>query len=136
MAFANRSAFRVKLMAAFAEMRDSGMFARQNWQCCMSCGCAAIPDKYKKGYVFYHGQEATRLAEIERKAAQQRTTTKTEDVGVQLCYGAGADGDEADAVTIGQYIAFVLRKHGLGVDWDGDASKKIWVHDRKSADAE
>src|SRR6478609_414586 len=40
------SNFKTALTAGFQTLRARGYFAEQNWQCCQSCGVAAIPDEY------------------------------------------------------------------------------------------
>lgn len=89
------------LTAAFRELRKLGYFARQNWKCCQSCGCAEVPDDKADAYVFYHRQDTEHMATTGR------------------CYLAwGGDGHK---------IAAVLTKHGLRVDWNGNPNVRIAV---------
>ena len=92
--------FKTSLNAGFAELRERGYFAKQNWQCCQTCGVAAIPDDVTD-YVFYHSQDAERLAE--------------EDI-VNLSWGGN-----------GHEIAKVFRDKGLAVGWDGTDGRRIGV---------
>jgi|SRR6185369_16483288 len=85
---------------AFRALRASGYFARQNWKCCQSCGCAALPEG-TKNYAFYHAQDAERL-------------NKTGEVYLAW------SGD-------GSTIVKALRDAGLRVDHDGDESRRIFV---------
>jgi hypothetical protein len=92
--------FKTSLNAGFAELRKRGYFAKQNWQCCQSCGVHAIPDDVTD-YVFYHEQDKLGMAE--------------ED-SVHLSWGGNA-----------HEIAKVFRGHGLTVDWDGRDIVRIEV---------
>jgi hypothetical protein len=91
-----------KINKAFRALRKAGYVAHQNWQCCQSCGCAALPDGCKK-YVFYHSQDADNL----RKRGS-----------VHLAW----DGD-------GTEIATILQKNGLKVNWNGSRDKRMEIFD-------
>ena len=56
------SDLKAKLTVAFRALRRAGYFARQRWQCCMSCGFAAVPEGKDK-VVFYHAQDSQRMYE-------------------------------------------------------------------------
>jgi hypothetical protein len=92
--------FKTSLNAGFAVLRKRGYFAKQNWYCCQTCGVDAVPDD-EPDYVFYHSQDAERLAERD---------------AVHLSWGG--DGHE---------IAKVFRDNGLAVDWDGTDGRRIHV---------
>ena len=49
------------MAAAFRSLRAAGYFARMDWQCCQSCGWAAVPDGCETA-VFYHRQDAKAFA--------------------------------------------------------------------------
>lgn len=91
-----------KLNAAFRDLRKRGYFARKNWQCCMGCGYAAIPETYTKA-VFYHAQDADILKETG---------------SVSLAW----DGDGAEIVDC-------LERAGLSVLWNGNKERRIKVSD-------
>lgn len=44
----------------FARLRKRGLFAKEDWTCCQSCGLHAADQEAKagQGIVFYHGQDA------------------------------------------------------------------------------
>lgn len=96
-----------KLTVAFRNLRKAGYFARQNFWCCQSCACAAIPTQHEEKYIFYHRQDNDYLKE------------KGE------CYLAwGGDGEE---------IVQILRDAGVYVEWDGNSNTRIlvmgfWAH--------
>lgn len=71
---------------AFKELRKLGYYAKQNFQCCQTCGWAAVPEDKDK-VVFYNAQGLECLM----------------DTGECCLYWAG-DIDE---------IATVLEKHGV-----------------------
>jgi hypothetical protein len=51
------------LRSAFEELRELGYFAKMNWQCCTTCGWAAVPDNRADKVVFFHGQDADNLVD-------------------------------------------------------------------------
>jgi hypothetical protein len=68
-----------RLNALFRRLRKDGLMARQNFSCCMSCGCFEIATDYGdlrdqgqgealKGYVFYHKQDTDGLKRTGRLA--------------------------------------------------------------------
>ena len=89
-----------KLRNAFAGLRAAGYFARQNWQCCQSCGFAAVPKGTERA-VFYHAQDA-----------EMRDRSKP--------FYLSWDGD-------GAQIVGILRDAGIDVEWDGDKKTRILV---------
>lgn len=90
-----------KLNVAFRNLRKAGYFAKQNFWCCQSCGCSAVPDSHENKYVFYHRQDNDCLV----------------DSGG--CYMAW-DGD-------GEEISRIFREAGLQVKWDGSGATRIEV---------
>jgi hypothetical protein len=90
-----------KITSAFQELRKKGYFARQNWQCCQSCGWAAVPDGKKEKVVFYHNQDKDSL------------NSEGE------CFLAWrGEGNE---------IVEALTKHGIGVQWDKNPNTRIKI---------
>lgn len=94
--------FRAKLTKGFEALRRRGYFARHNWQCCQSCGCAALPEG-TEFYVFYHRQDAARLRDSSHP-------------GVMLAWGG--DGEE---------IRKAFLEVGCAVTWDGAERTRIYV---------
>jgi len=90
-----------KVTEAFKALRKEGYFARQNFQCCQSCGWYAIPEGREEKAVFYHKQDAERFRETGECAIAW-------------------SGD-------GARICEVFRSHGLKVEWDGSASRRIFI---------
>lgn len=117
------SEFRTKLTKGFDLIRKRGYFARQRWQCCQSCGCAALPDGITN-YIFYHAQDAEALKEAEDllmhgsySSRFDTDTKKAQDrVGVMLAWGGN-----------GQAIQKAFLEVGLAVTWDGSTNTRIWV---------
>lgn len=98
---------RKKLHEAFAFLEGKGFVApREAWQCCSSCGCAALPDGTTK-FVFYHKQDLEGL-----KAGQ----------GMFLTFGETLDE--------GKDIIKVLEAAGVPYAWDGTLSRRIEVYPR------
>lgn len=93
-------AVRVRLSEAFRVLRAKGYFAKKNWKCCQSCGCAAMPQGTEK-YVFYHAQDRQNLMDGEK---------------FYLAWG----GDSREIVA-------ALREAGLLVEHDGSNSTRIAV---------
>jgi hypothetical protein len=95
---------RDRIAAAFKALRKQGFETHMNWQCCQSCGGAALRDGTSR-WAFYHRQDAT---------------------------GFNRDGNIRDAVHIafgatvedGQAIQKALTDAGLRVAWDGTVAKR------------
>jgi hypothetical protein len=87
---------------AFAALRKAGYFAKQNWQCCQSCGFAAVPEG-KTQIVFYHAQDRTTLNEQGK------------------CYLSWS-GD-------GKEITKILNENGVETEWDGNDNTRILITD-------
>lgn len=49
---------RDRIAAAFVALRADGYFADGPWQCCQTCGWAAVPEEHEERAVFYHDQDA------------------------------------------------------------------------------
>lgn len=109
-----------KLTKAFKEMRKEHLFARQNFQCCRSCGLAAINEEKevgagKIGYVFYHQQDAQNL---------------NDGKNLYMAFGALVDKDENRndrAVQVGVRVVQILERNGVRTNWDGSIGSRIMV---------
>jgi hypothetical protein len=109
-----------RLDAAFAELEQCGVVARQNFTCCQTCGHDEAWDEVEAarergtaviGYTFYH---------------QQDTESAVEGRGLLLAYGA-TERDDASLVAVAREIETVVRSHGLAVRWDGSVGSRIHV---------
>ena len=92
--------FNTKLKAAFKDLRKRGYFARMDFQCCQSCGWAAVPAGREHKVVFYHNQDKHSI---------------NESRGTYLAWG----GDAAK-------IQEVLKAHGLQTE-HLNPNNRIWV---------
>jgi hypothetical protein len=92
--------FQLGLQAAFRDLQNAGYFAQQIWQCCTTCGVAAVPKRYEK-FIFYHEQDAVRLCEKDE---------------VLLSWAGDA-----------QQIIRAFRRNELTVEWNGDPGRKMCV---------
>lgn len=107
-----------RLTAAFRELDETGIVARENFTCCQGCGTSEIGAEATdcSGYAFYHQQDAEAAAR---------------SGGLHLAYGILHDGsalpDPADTAAIGARIVAALRRHDLPVEWNGEADKRIFV---------
>lgn len=90
-----------KLNLAFKQLRKAGYFARQNFLCCQSCACAAIPDDVEK-YVFYHAQD-------------------NDDKKEGLPFFVAWRG-------VGKEIVSIFESNGINVNWDGDEGIRIELY--------
>ncbi|MFC0627388.1 DUF6891 domain-containing protein [Kribbella deserti] len=109
-----------RLEAAFEHLENSGVVARMNFTCCQTCGVAEIgderPDPSYAGYVFFHQQDAERLADP--------------DPHLFLAYGAFDTTREnyvAKDEAIGRQITVALTQAGLPHTWTGSATERISV---------
>ncbi len=109
-----------RLDAAFAELEQHGIVARQDFSCCGTCGAGEIRAEMEdvaatcrpvRGYAFYHMQD---------------TESAVDGYGLYLAYGA-TDESESAAVGVAREIVDVLRAHELAVAWDGTWDKRIQV---------
>ena len=109
-----------KLDAAFAALEKSGIVARDNFTCCLSCGGSEIGQQIDaageaglavRGYVFFHEQD---------------TDSAVEGGGLLLAFGA-VDERESATLAIGRETCEVLRSHGLAPVWADDPNKRIHV---------
>lgn len=103
-----------RLAAAFAELNDADIVARENFACCHKCGLAEIGGEVRdpaavRGYAFYHQQDAENAVELG---------------SFHIAYGVFGRPPTA---AIGIEVAEVLRRHGLDVYWDGSISQRIMV---------
>lgn len=107
-----------RLDAAFAALEASGIIARQNFTCCMTCGSNEIWEEVQAtidaglpahGYAFYHAQDAD---------------SAVEGCGLYLAYGACGDG-EAAALVVGHEIVRQLEAQGLAPEWNGSWEQRI-----------
>lgn len=55
--------FKEQLNTSFKELRKKGYFARQNFQCCQSCGWSMVPNEKEKEAVFYHRQDTETISD-------------------------------------------------------------------------
>jgi hypothetical protein len=110
--------FESSISRTFDKLEKAGIFARADWQCCQSCGCAAIPeDDGHRGYAFYHEQDKDAAIEESQNGAP---------VTVYLAYGCINSSDD-NTVKIGHEIKDALEDDGFTVDWDGSAAKRMVV---------
>lgn len=90
-----------KLKVAFEALQSAGYFAKQNFQCCSSCGWAAISKKEAKKAVFYHMQDNDDLKEK------------------GYCYltwsGKGSE------------IVEILNDNGIKTEWNGNKKTRIKI---------
>jgi len=109
-----------RLVAAFSELEQAGIVAREDFSCCCNCGSSEIRDEMKnvkesgrqvRGFTYYHMQD---------------TEAAVEGLGIYLSYGADQEG-VAPALEIAREVAATIRRHGLVVDWDGVWGKRIGV---------
>ena len=107
-----------RLDRAFAALEASGVLARQDFSCCMTCGSyqlwqemkAVPPTRAVRGYVFYHEQD----------------TDSAAAGGLCLRYGS-ADGTNESTQALGRHIVAALRAEGLRTEWNGCTDKCIVV---------
>jgi len=117
---------RNRISNAFKELRKLGYFSRMNFWCCQSCGCAAVPDKYKNKFVFFHKQDSESFGVDGNIGGEHRSSWRggNKSDSMYMSHGEGGDGNE---------IVFFLNKHGLDASWNGDNDQRILVKHRKDA---
>lgn len=127
-----------RLSEAFAELATIGVIAREDFTCCGTCGHAEIGDELAdfpdaRGFVYYHEQDTERLIE-------DRTTYVGYGVFLPAFLSEEeweALGDEEQSATYERLtvglmrdeVIPLLRRHGIGVEWDEDLSTRILLTD-------
>lgn len=123
-----------KISKVFQGLRRRGIVAKQNYECCQSCGGAAITQEIENrikagklvkeevvGCCFYHAQDAASLR-----------TRKT----FHLAYGPVESSLYGEIgkhnADVGRIICEELARWGVKYDWDGNGMRRIEVN---SADA-
>ncbi len=90
------------LTKAFVALQKAGYYARENHQCCGSCGWTAIPNDKLDNVVFYHKQDAEALEKYGN------------------CYLSwNGDPDE---------IIDILNSNGIRTEWNGDEFERIRIY--------
>lgn len=92
-----------KITKAFRKLRNDGYFARRNWLCCQSCGCAAVPEEHSETYVFFHAQDADYLKEQNKtylawNGNGNLIRQRCEEVGLHVVWS----GSEAERILVSE----------------------------------
>lgn len=103
-----------KLFAAF---NKQGILAKYNHLCCSNCASTDLCDKAAKsdsyiGIAYNHQQDVDSFA------------TDPTKLVIRYCQ---TDDDKYRAEHVGMIITFIARQQGFTVDWNGDASKVIYL---------
>lgn len=115
-----------RINAAFKAMRKHGIVARMNYQCCSSCGWAALEIDYPKfdddndTAVFYHRQDAESFDERGNLRTGKYWNSHNELVERTIDLYLAWMGD-------GETIVHFLQAQGLTVKWDGSSNTRIAV---------
>lgn len=110
-----------RLDAAFAELKETGLIAEQNFWCCQTCASSEVHATIKqarksggavpRGYVFYHDQDTDRAVQ---------------GGGLYLAYGS-RDGKSAACQAIASEVVDTLKHHGLEPEWNGKLDTRIFL---------
>lgn len=117
-----------RLDEAFAELDRAGIVARQNYQCCITCGREAIWEQIRAaevtsiardgaptiGYVFFH-QRDTEDAVRNNHLPLSIGATKAETL------------DAEETKLIASLVVETLKRYGFEVNWNGEASSRIHI---------
>lgn len=109
-----------RVAAAFSELEAEGLVARMNFTCCQTCALAEIGGEAvgePLGYVYFHEQDAERLAE----------PNATLFLGYGPFGATDAESHEARMLAVGQQVRAALERQGLTVAWNGSTEKRIAV---------
>lgn len=125
---------RTALTAAFEELDDLGIVARQNFSCCGSCASGEIWDerpesRVSRGYVYFHSQDTESLIESNETYVgygvfpdsfiTEREWTALDEKAREALYEKKVTG------LMNEVVFPVLRRHGIEVEWSGDLGKRI-----------
>jgi|688.fasta_scaffold869179_2 hypothetical protein len=92
------------LSLAFKHLRKKGYFARMNFQCCQSCGWAAVAEQQADKAVFYHAQDHESFKE-----------------GEDLFLAWSGNAYE---------IIGILHRRGLICEWNGRKDSRILIKNK------
>jgi hypothetical protein len=114
---------RADITELFKRLRQVGLFARQDYWCCNSCGCSALTDDMRSkhvGWAFYHHQDM-----------QSAFNSDTWDMDflqrpLYLTYG-DPKGKGEDTIAVGNMIVAIMSELGLQTEWDGNPNKRIAI---------
>jgi hypothetical protein len=101
--------FRSRLATGFSNLRKRGYFAQQNFWCCQSCGCRAVPDENADQYAFYHDQDEDGLRQAEK-------LNNVDRIGVYLAWSGNP-----------KVIRSAFELAGLRIEHDRSENTRIWV---------
>ena len=91
---------------AFKQLRKQNYFAKQDFWCCQTCGCAAVPKEKENAYVFYHRQDKEAIDE----------SGNIKEKGMYVAW-AGK----------GKQIVDIISQTGLKVYWNGSNDTRIRI---------
>jgi len=108
----------VRIEAAFESLREANYVAEMNVGYTKQDAWPELGDRVKrtraKGLVFFHGQDAARLAESP----------------ADLYLGFDCEsGDDTEMLAVGRAAVDAMTAQGLTVAWDGSASTRVLVKD-------
>jgi hypothetical protein len=119
---------KVRLNAAFADLRRQGILAKQNYACCQTCGFAELRYEAKLvarqgrevlGGIFYDMQDADDLKKDGKCCLAY--------VGLGLYPDASAGAQDDATLRVGRIACETLRRRGVSVVWDGSAESWIRI---------
>ncbi|ADD41672.1 DUF6891 domain-containing protein [Stackebrandtia nassauensis] len=102
-----------RLTAVFDRLDASGVTARMNFSCCMTCGPGEIRGEAAEGdhgYVFFHSQDTARAV----------------DGDLLLAYGTYSRDPEHGAA-VGREVVAALTEAGFTTEWNGSVKHRIAV---------
>jgi Domain of unknown function (DUF6891) len=103
-----------RIAKAFAVLRKKGYFAEMHFQCCQSCGWAAVPDGQDK-VVFYHDQDGFAFGEQD---GDEHGDNNRGTLVHPLYVAWSGDAEE---------IIETLSQQGLETEWDGSLDTRIAI---------
>ena len=104
----------------FKMCRAVGLFARQNYWCCNSCGCAALESDMQPkhvGWLFYNQQDTDAFV---FDGVEDSVLWRP----LWLTYG-DPKGDPEDTIAVGHMILALMSELGLQTEWDGNPNTRI-----------
>jgi len=102
-----------RIAKAFAELESKGYFTAMQFQCCQSCGWAAVPEGKDK-VVFYHDQDSYAFGYPELG----EDYNDTGNLRYRMYLSWSGDAEE---------IIKALSEQGLEAEWDGSVETRIAI---------
>ena len=125
-----------RLTAAFNELAEIGVIARQDFSCCGTCGSSEIFDERDdsriwRGYVYFHSQDTDRIFEARQTYVGYGAFPDAYFSSTEWKAYSDAEKDTHYTRIVRELMAevrIVLERHDIGTEWDGELRARILLY--------